>query len=410
MGSTQLFAARLAFVAVCLAASSAFAVRSGDHLVLETLAGKLELRDAATPGDLRFSAGGTVFLRYEGMRQKLTKPIGRVELSDGQRWCGKVAGGSGDKLRWQTGVGPELALSIDHVTRIEFFGRVAELDRAALEPAREGDRLYWAHGGALERVDGTFESFSDEGISLDSVLGKRTFPWAEVGALFVAALEPGAPSAQPGGVPLVLDLVDGSRLRAGFQSASASGLVVAYPGVERLEIAFGSLLEAALDDGSFAYLSALPPSRAQEGSLFGDELGLRWPHRVDLSVVGSGLSVAGQSFTRGLGVHAPSRLEWDLASQSSSSPARPARELLGCVGIDDSVRTTAARGSVRFQVLVDGVSRWDSGIVRGNESARPIPRIDLHGAKQLALVVDAADGSFVADRADWLRLILVRDP
>jgi hypothetical protein len=31
----------------------------------------------------------------------------------------------------------------------------------------------------------------------------------------------------------------------------------------------------------------------------------------------------------------------------------------------------------------------------------------LRNAKELALVVDVAEDSFVADRADWLRLILV---
>jgi hypothetical protein len=183
--------------------------------------------------------------------------------------------------------------------------------------------------------------------------------------------------------------------------------VLSYPGLDRLVLPLPALIEAALDDGSFVHLSGLPPARAQEGSLFGDELGLRWPHRVDQSVVGTPLSVAGQSFTRGIGIHAPSRLEWDLARIAGSGGA--VRELHGSVGIDDSVRSTSARGSVKFQVLVDGAVRWDSGIVRGEEPAKAMPRIDLRGAKQLALVADVADDSFVADRADWLRLILVRE-
>jgi hypothetical protein len=152
------------------------------------------------------------------------------------------------------------------------------------------------------------------------------------------------------------------------------------------------------------------PTRAQEGSLFGDDLGLRWPHRVDRSVVGTELSVNGERFTRGLGVHAPSRLEWDLGALAKAGTTPVLRELSGCAGIDDSVHSTAARGSVRFKVEVDGVSRWDSGVVRGGEPTRLLPRVDLRGAKQLALIVDAADDSFVADRADWLRLVLVREP
>ena len=392
-------------------------VESG-KLVLETLAGKIDTRSLPAVEGLRFSADGVVFLRYEGARAIGPAPAASVELLDGQRWSGDVVGAKGDALRWKSSVGPELSLSIDQISCLEFHGRLSSLDRAALEPAPEADRLYWLHGEAVERIDGTFEAFSDEGIRLDGVLGRRTFPWAEVGALFVAAFESPAPANAPAGAQLLLDLADGSRLRAGFQTATPRALVLNYPGLERLVIPYEALLEAALDDGSFHYLSTLAPVRAQEGSLFGDDLGLRWPHRVDRSVVGTELSVAGRVFARGLGVHAPSRLEWKLdalearprALQAGLRPAVRARELCGWVGIDDSVRSTSARGCVRFQVIVDGALRWDSGLIRGGEAAVAMPRIDLRTAKELALVVDPAEDSFVADRADWLRLILIAGP
>jgi hypothetical protein len=391
--------------------------QSGPHgkLISETLAGKLEFLNSAQLDALRFAPDAVAFLRYEGERPGVAAVAAAVDLLDGQRWCGSVAGGTGDTLRWRSGVGAELALSIDHIAAIEFFGRLSAPDRAAMQPAPEGDRLYWLHGDALERIDGTFESFSDEGVLLDGVLGRRTFPWSEVGALFVAALET-PPLLKPAtGTALVLDLADGSRIRAGFQKAGANGLALSYPGLARLDLAFEQLIEAGLDDGSFRYLSTLMPTTVQEGSLFGDEMGLAWPHRVDRSVVGGELSVAGQVFARGLGVHAPSRLEWKLdalVERQQGAHARPAlqggvRELYGSVGIDDSVRATSARGCVKFQVFVDGEMRWESGLIRGGERAAELPRIDLRNAKELALVVDVAEDSFVADRADWLRLILV---
>ncbi len=404
-------------LALLWAAAGYAAAPAEGRLLLEAMDGKVETRDAVKPGELHFAANGTVFLRYEGPRPERVKRIATVALFDGQRWCGEVAGGAGDNLRWKTALGPELALSVDHITRIEFEGRIAAVDQAALAAAPEGDRLYWVHGDALERVDGTFESFAKDGVELSSVLGKRTFPWSEVGALFFAPLQSTVKSEAPQGAPVIVDLIDGSRLRAGFMGVGEHGLLLAYSKSEPLQISCDQLLEAALDDGSFSYLSSLPPTRVQEGSLFGDELGLRWPHREDLSVVGSELCVAGALYSRGLGVHAPSRLEWSLSSaagtplQTGSPPAAKApRELTGSVGIDDSVRATSARGSVRFQVFVDGALRWDSGVVRGGEPARAMPRIDLRGAKELALVVDPSEDSFVADRADWLRLILIREP
>jgi len=388
------------------------------RLVLETLAGKLETQSPQALGSLRFAADGVAFLRYEGARSAGQPPEAQVALLDGQRWTGAVVGGAGDELRWKSSLGPQLALSIDQIASLEFRDRLGALDRAALVPAPEGDRLYWLHGEAVERIDGTLEAFSDQGVLLDGVLGRRTFPWAEVGALFVAALESPAAPKPPAGTPLLLDLADGSRLRAGFQTATADGLQLSYPGLERLQVPYEALLEAALDDGSFRYLSALAPARAQEGSLFGDEFGLGWPHRVDRSVVGTELLVGGRAFARGLGVHAPSRLEWKFdalqaraqGAGAASRPAAAVHELCGWVGIDDSVRTTTARGCVKFQVFVDGALRWDSGLVRGGEKALALPRIDLRGAKELALVVDVAEDSFVADRANWLRLILVGGP
>ena len=407
----------LGVVAIFLGAAHQAPAPVQERLVLETLSGKQEIRPAASPGEFTFGPRGTVFLRYEGPRPEMPRSPARLVLSDGQRWMGGVAGGSGDTLRFSASLGAQLSVSVDHVARLEFDGRLPDADRGSLTPAAEGDRLYWVHDGALERVDGSFEAFADEGVVLTGVLGKRTFPWDEVGALLVAALEEGQAPARPEGIPLVVDTDDGSRIAGAFVGPTGADDAGSRPPGFELETAFGARVrvpfarvwEAALDDGCFAYLSDLPPARAQAGSLFGDELGLSWPHQVDRSVVGTPLSVAGRRQARGLGVHAPSRLVWDLGP-AAGSEVRPARELAGEVGIDDSVRTTSARGCVRFQVHVDGVLRWDSGPVRGGEEARPIPRIDLRGAKELALVVEQDEDSFVADRADWLRLLLVREP
>jgi hypothetical protein len=61
-------------------------------------------------------------------------------------------------------------------------------------------------------------------------------------------------------------------------------------------------------------------------------------------------------------------------------------------------------------VLVDGETRWSSGTVRGGEPPLDLPAVDLSDAQELELVVDMAEDHYVADRADWLRLLLVRAP
>ncbi|HET7799024.1 MAG TPA: beta-galactosidase [Humibacillus xanthopallidus] len=68
------------------------------------------------------------------------------------------------------------------------------------------------------------------------------------------------------------------------------------------------------------------------------------------------------------------------------------------LGVDDSAGGT--RGSVTFSVLVDGVAKATTGVLRGQTAAQPLS-VDVTGAKTLTLNVgDAGDGNG-HDNADW---------
>ena len=57
-------------------------------------------------------------------------------------------------------------------------------------------------------------------------------------------------------------------------------------------------------------------------------------------------------------------------------------------------------GSVVFQLVADGKTVFQSGVLRGSSATLPI-KVDVSGVKQLALVVnDAGDGNH-SDHADW---------
>jgi hypothetical protein len=121
-------------------------------------------------------------------------------------------------------------------------------------------------------------------------------------------------------------------------------------------------------------------------------------------VTGSPLVVGGKPFARGIGVHAPSRITFALEGKYTA--------LRGLAGVDDSVLRLGTRGSVKFRVLVDGQKRFETRSMSGGEAAQPIvlePK-GLTGAKELVLEVDMAEDSFVADRADWLQVVLVKTP
>lgn len=106
---------------------------------------------------------------------------------------------------------------------------------------------------------------------------------------------------------------------------------------------------------------------------------------------GRTISLGGQTYTKGLGVHANSTIIYNLggAYQTFASD----------VGVDDE---TGGGGSVRFQVFLDGAATpiYDSGNVFGLAAAKQFS-ISVAGVQQLRLVVTNAGDGDAYDHADW---------
>lgn len=108
------------------------------------------------------------------------------------------------------------------------------------------------------------------------------------------------------------------------------------------------------------------------------------------SLDGHPLTVGGETFANGLGVHAPSVAFIDLHGEAKSFHAR--------VGVDDEV--DGQKASVEFRVVGDGKVLWTSGILRAQDGAKTVD-VDLTGVRQLQLeVTDGGDGRDY-DHADW---------
>ncbi|MBI5432402.1 MAG: NPCBM/NEW2 domain-containing protein [Planctomycetes bacterium] len=321
-----------------------------------------------------------------------------VELVGGERLIGVVEKGRGDDLELRLNPSVAANVNVDALVSLVFTSRVAAGDAALLGPAASGDRLYRIVGGRVERVDGTFESFAADGVAFESVLGRNVFPWSDVLALFVEGAE--APRADaPPPASVCLELSDGSRLFGTWTASTLRGLEFERGG-SRATIAWPWIDEVSLRSNDFAFLSSLAPAKVEAPSPFGDELGFTYAPRFDRAVDGSPLVAAGRTWHRGLGVHAPTRLVWQLDGGW--------KQLCGAAAIDDQVLRLPSHGSVRFRIRVDGQLAWESPLVRGGESPLEWPAIELTGARELALEVDPTEDLHVADRADWLAPYLVR--
>jgi hypothetical protein len=94
-----------------------------------------------------------------------------------------------------------------------------------------------------------------------------------------------------------------------------------------------------------------------------------------------------------LGTHAPSKIVFALDGKY--------RGFQTWAGADANTSPT-----VTFEVWVDSVKRWESGLMTRDMPAASVD-VDVAGAKVLELVVGDA-GEFSADHADWAEARLIR--
>jgi hypothetical protein len=104
---------------------------------------------------------------------------------------------------------------------------------------------------------------------------------------------------------------------------------------------------------------------------------------------GRTLSMAGKTYAKGIGMHAPGEITVWLGAGCTAFQAE--------VGIDDEI---GQRGSVGFEILGDGRRLADTGVLRPADGARAVT-IDVTGLRMLTLrVTDGGDGKNY-DHADW---------
>ncbi len=136
-------------------------------------------------------------------------------------------------------------------------------------------------------------------------------------------------------------------------------------------------------DGVF--LDALGPAQYRQG----------WGTlQKNRSVWETELVIGDMHFRRGLGTHADSEIVYDLDGAY--------RRFQAWAGPD-----SATRGTVGFRVVVDGQTRWESGIMTRGDAPQQVD-IDITGARQLRLLVDDAGDGIIGDHANWAEARLLR--
>ncbi len=110
------------------------------------------------------------------------------------------------------------------------------------------------------------------------------------------------------------------------------------------------------------------------------------------------IRIGKQTYKKGIGHHAKGELIFNLAGKYTAFKAT--------VGVHPQ---GGKRGSVVFQVFVDGKKRFDSGVMTDSDPAKGVD-VALVGAKELRLVSGDAGNGISCDMANWAEARLVRDP
>ena len=157
-----------------------------------------------------------------------------------------------------------------------------------------------------------------------------------------------------------------------------------------VEIPLAELLSLDVLQGKAVYLSDLKPKRAEQAGF----LGPAWPWAADRDARGGPLRLltpAGEStFDKGLGTHPRTTLSYDLGGKF--------RRFEALVGLDPA---TGRHGRADVRVRLDGKGQ-DLPALRSLAAGVAVPlRIDVTGAKELALAIDFGPAGDVQADVNW---------
>lgn len=256
----------------------------------------------------------------------------------------------------------------------------AAFAQALKAPAEAEDTLLLRSDSGIQKLRGAVEGASEDALAFNWNGQVQTVrPDRIVAVVFTRSEKP--PAARRA---CRLCLNDGSRIwardlrlegaRLSFKFADAAGATVQWSGVSRLDV---------LSD-RVRYLSDLDPVRVEEQAWVTAPL----PWQRDANVMGGALTVAGKTFSKGLGTHAETRLTFAC---DSNFPVFSAM-----VGIDDCATPD---GDCEFALYADGRQLIRERAKRG-EPARLL-RAKLDGVRELTLAAEPGANLDLSDHANW---------
>jgi hypothetical protein len=342
-------------------------------------------------------------LRRRGVPRPAMPRGEQVIFANGDRLPAQVLKLSGDRLRVRTAVGRDVDLLLPLSALAVIWAAAPDQEdyperwlRRLLAARRTKDVVYLRNGDVIE---GLLTGLEDRS-RLRIKAGKKEVQVAFDKVAAVALNTTLVRSLRPKAVYGKLVLANGGRLS--LAAARADGQTLTGKTLFGPEVAIPVKQVMALDlfQGRAVYLSDLKPKGYEttpyldvarryvaDGSVLGND-----------SPTGGDLHLPGGTYDKGIGMHSPGRLTFDLGGNY--------RRFEALVGLDEE---TGRLGSARARVVVDGKPYEVAGAEELTSRTGPRKvKVDVTGARELTLVVETARFADVQGHVNWVDARLVK--
>ena len=244
-----------------------------------------------------------------------------------------------------------------------------------------GDRLIVTRKGSRDlAVDGVLEGIEADKISFRYQEQSRTIDRKSIPMIFLATV-----TAKADGAIGTLVARDSSRIRFRSIRLAEGRLTLDNPAAGTMSVKLSDAVSILLASAKVVRLSDMKPASVREHGLFD----LTFTHRVNKSVGGKALTMAGKKYGSGLGLHSFCELAYDLDGGFST--------FVATVGIDDEAKPN---GDATVVFEADGKMLGEKLRVTGRDKPKQI-RLDVRGAKRLTIRVEfGEDGLGIGDHVD----------
>ena len=313
-----------------------------------------------------------------------------LRLAGGGVLRGRVGEGAEDIVVLQTADLGRLSLPLDVVDRLDTPQAASSAYQEYVQwferkPRDDQDQVLLTNGDV---VSGFVSSISTAGVSLEGELGETVVPYRLVVTIRFATRPPTV-LEQP---YMVLTLRSSGRFAATDVNWREKVVEARMGHAETVQIEAERIVQLDVVGGRWEWLGQHQPISYEHTPM----LSLHWEYKADRNVLGRPLTVAGETFEHGVGVHSRSSLTYDLKDAY--------RHFVTHFGMDDD---SGPHADVSVFILVDGKRRFAQDHVRRGQLFGPI-RLDVTHAKRIELIVDFGENGDIQDRFNWVEAALIR--